>query len=59
MSGNDYVKYITEQLITYLNKTPEEKRQTKIQNKKKAKVNFTNQWLGIFPMAIRLLVKKE
>jgi len=59
MSGNDYVKYITEQLITYLNKTPEERQQAKVQNKKKKKNNFTNQWLGIFPMAFRLLVKKE
>jgi len=61
MSVNDYIKYITEQVMTYLNKSPEEKRQEKIQQKKKkkGKVKLTNQWLGVLPMAFKLFIKKD
>lgn len=61
MSVNDYIKYITEQVMTHLNKSPEEKRQEKIQQKKKKKEKrkLTNHWFGVLPMAFKLFIKKD
>lgn len=61
ISGNDYVRYITEQVTVFLNKTTEERREEKQQRKsfKKQFPNYTDKWFGILPLALKLLMKKD
>ncbi|MDQ0161366.1 YqzE family protein [Aeribacillus alveayuensis] len=58
MSTNDYLKFITEQVIKFMD-TPKEER--KIQRKKRKSENpsFLNVWFGIIPFSIALSIKKR
>ncbi|MGG3798106.1 YqzE family protein [Metabacillus fastidiosus] len=59
MSTNDYVKYVTQQLVKYMD-TPKEERKQKKEEKKKLDVQpYSNQWLGILPFAFKLMVNKK
>ncbi|MED4400913.1 YqzE family protein [Metabacillus fastidiosus] len=59
MSTNDYVKYVTQQLVKYMD-TPKEERKQKKEEKKKVDVQpYSNQWLGILPFAFKLMVNKK
>ncbi|MGG3889234.1 YqzE family protein [Metabacillus fastidiosus] len=59
MSTNDYVKYVTQQLVKYMD-TPKEERKQKKEEKKKVDVQpYSNQWLGILPFAFKLIVNKK
>ncbi|MDY0408427.1 YqzE family protein [Virgibacillus soli] len=53
MSGNDYVKFITEEFVSYFNK-PREKRK----KVKSVSMAYTNRWFGVLPLAIKTYVKK-
>lgn len=53
MSHNEYIKFITEQLVTHMNKTKQERKK-----KKEKKELLSNRWLGLFPFTIKLLFKK-
>lgn len=58
MSGNDYLKYITEEVVAYLDMTREEKKESKEQRKSE-KQKLSNQWFGILPMSLKLFMKKD
>ncbi|MEC2078499.1 YqzE family protein [Metabacillus fastidiosus] len=59
MSTNDYVKYVTQQLVKYMD-TPKEERKQKKEEKKIVDVQpYSNQWLGILPFAFKLMVNKK
>ncbi|MED4453510.1 YqzE family protein [Metabacillus fastidiosus] len=59
MSTNDYVKYVTQQLVKYMD-TPKEERKQKKEEKKTVDVQpYSNQWLGILPFAFKLMVNKK
>ncbi|MFC4022806.1 YqzE family protein [Oceanobacillus longus] len=57
MSGNDYLKFITEQLISYMDLSSEEKQKRKKQ--KKDYPIYTSKWLGMLPFTIRIMFQKE
>ncbi|WP_067730393.1 YqzE family protein [Oceanobacillus damuensis] len=57
MSGNDYLKFMTEQFITYMNLPSEEKK--KLKNEKKQNPLFMNRWLGMLPFTIKIMFHKE
>ncbi|AIF43447.1 hypothetical protein X953_10215 [Virgibacillus sp. SK37] len=56
MSGNDYLKFMTEQIVSYIDLSPEERK--KKHNKKKNDKVVTNRWFGIVPFAYRAWRKK-
>lgn len=58
MSGNDYLKYITEEVVAYLDMTREEKKESKEQRKSENQ-KLSNQWFGILPMSLKLFMKKD
>lgn len=62
MSGNDYIKYFTEQMVAYMNH-PEAYRQArkdeKLQRQEQKKTIYTNRWFGIVPFAVKLFVKDK
>lgn len=58
MSTNDYVKYVTQQLVSYIDKPKELRKQMK-EDKKIERDPFVSKWFGIFPFAIMMLFKKQ
>ncbi|ASK63210.1 YqzE family protein [Virgibacillus phasianinus] len=57
MSGNDYIKYITGQIIAYLDLSTDEKKARRKEHKT-SKHSFSNRWLGMVPFAMKMLWKK-
>lgn len=57
MSGNEYVKFMTEQVTTYIDTPAEEKKLRKSQNKTEPPV-CSSRWLGVLPFAFKLFLKK-
>jgi len=55
MSHNEYVKFMTEQLVTFMNQTKQER---KANRKDKRALSLSNKWFGLFPFTLKLLFKK-
>ncbi|MDQ0231960.1 YqzE family protein [Metabacillus malikii] len=61
MSTNDYVKYVTQQLIKFMDtpkETRKQQREEKLKNNELSTV-YTNRWFGMLPFSLRLLVKNR
>ncbi|WP_407268371.1 YqzE family protein [Radiobacillus sp. PE A8.2] len=61
MSGNDYVKYMTQEVVKYMD-TPQEERKKKRRERKqerRADTPLSNRWFGLLPFAFKLLIKKK
>lgn len=58
MSGNDYVKYITGQIITYLDLSTDEKKERRNKHKESSRHALSNRWLGMVPFAMKMFWKK-
>ncbi|MBP1989162.1 YqzE family protein [Paenibacillus eucommiae] len=56
-SGDDLVRYITEQVVTYMD-TPKEVRKQIKQIHKQEKEDWQVRWFGMVPLAIRMLTKQ-
>ncbi|WP_284140389.1 YqzE family protein [Virgibacillus sp. LDC-1] len=59
MSGDEYVKYLAGQFIAYLESTPEERKQQRVQQKNEKKKGLSNRWFGLLPFLIQLTFKKR
>lgn len=62
MAGNDYVKFMTEQVVKYLDQPRDERkkqRQQKKEFKKQQKQPFLYRWFGVIPYAIILLFRRK
>ncbi|ACJ33290.1 YqzE family protein [Anoxybacillus flavithermus] len=62
MAGNDYVKFMTEQVVKYLDQPKDERkkqRQQKKEFRKQQKQPFLYRWFGVIPYAIILLFKRK
>ncbi|ASN05250.1 YqzE family protein [Virgibacillus necropolis] len=57
MSGNDYIKYLTGRIITYLDLSSDEKKERK-QKHKKSQHALSNRWLGMVPFAMKMFWRK-
>src|SRR5699024_9046926 len=61
ISSNEYIKYITEQIVSYLDKTPEEKKEMKKMQQKQKGYNrrLSGQWFGMLAISLKLFMKKD
>ncbi|WP_174734148.1 YqzE family protein [Mesobacillus harenae] len=57
MKTNDYVKYITQTVVKYIDQPKDERKQTKLA-KKETKPPFLFRWFGVVPYAIMAIFKK-
>ncbi|MFE7061008.1 YqzE family protein [Sutcliffiella sp. NPDC057660] len=58
MKTNDYVKYVTQQLVTYMDQPKEVKKAQRYQRKlERSPVVY--QLFGVIPFAIMMLFKKK
>ncbi|CAG9619264.1 YqzE family protein [Sutcliffiella rhizosphaerae] len=58
MKTNDYVKYVTQQLVTYMDKPKEVKREQR-KLKKQERTPMLYQLFGIIPYALMMFFKKR
>ncbi|MFD1335485.1 YqzE family protein [Oceanobacillus iheyensis] len=58
MKGNDYLRYMTEQVVTYLDLPKEEKRKRKKRYKRTNDV-YQSRWFGVLPFTFKLWYKKR
>lgn len=56
MSGNDYIKFLTEQFVTYMDLSPEERKKRKTDHNERTSIS--NRWFGVLPFAIKSMRKK-
>ncbi|MFC0269976.1 YqzE family protein [Metabacillus herbersteinensis] len=59
MSTNDYVKYLTQQLVKYMDTPKAERIQQKQKKKQTEAPPYSNRWLGILPFALKLFMEKR
>ncbi|GAB2573509.1 YqzE family protein [Gracilibacillus alcaliphilus] len=55
MPNNEYIKYMTQRVVKYID-TPKDQRKQLKQEKKQVEVPYSNKWFGILPFAFRLMV---
>lgn len=58
MSTNDYVKYMTQQIVRYMD-TPKEERKVRKTILKKERQPLVSRWFGVLPAAVMLFMKKR
>lgn len=58
MKTNDYIKFLTQQFVKFMN-VPKAERKLQRENKKKLKKPFVSNWFGLLPFAIMMLVKRK
>ncbi|MCT2537544.1 YqzE family protein [Aquibacillus koreensis] len=60
MSGNDYMKFMTQEIVKYMDMPQEERKKRRQENKSQRKQDtLSNRWFGLLPFAFKLLVKKK
>ncbi|WP_209123050.1 YqzE family protein [Alkalihalobacillus sp. BA299] len=57
-SFNDYVKFVTQQFVTYVDRPKEERLAIKKQ-KKEARQPIQYQMFGLIPLAISMIIKRN
>lgn len=58
MSANDYVKFVTEQIVGYISE-PKAERKRKKKTRKANRAPFLSHWFGLIPVAILIGLKKR
>lgn len=58
MKTNDYVKYLTQTVVQYIDQ-PKGERQKLRQEKKDRKAEFLYRWFGIVPYAMMLKIREK
>nr|WP_245347742.1 YqzE family protein [Oceanobacillus polygoni] len=58
MSGNDYLKFMTEQVVSYLDLPSEERKKRKEAHKQQDSF-YATRWLGMLPFTLKIMFQKE
>ncbi|RSK27824.1 YqzE family protein [Bacillus sp. HMF5848] len=58
MSTNDYVKYVTQQVVRYIDQPKAQRKHTK-QTKRAQRDPFVTRWFGILPFAFQMIMKRN
>ncbi|QWI23690.1 YqzE family protein [Bacillus mycoides] len=56
MSTNDYVRFVTQQFVSYMDASKEDRRQQK-QQRRAEKEPFLNKWFGVMPLSAALFYR--
>ncbi|GAA3322015.1 hypothetical protein GCM10020331_040210 [Ectobacillus funiculus] len=57
MSTNDYVKFVTQQFVSYMD-SPKQERKQKREERRNVRDPFLVRWFGILPLSLALLYKE-
>ncbi|MCF6408444.1 YqzE family protein [Pseudalkalibacillus salsuginis] len=58
MSTNDFVKFLTQQFVRYVDQ-PKKDRVEKKKERKEQKPPLSVKWFGLLPMAISMLIRRK
>ena len=58
MSGNDYLKFMTEQVVSYID-LPSEERKKRKEAQRKQNSFYTTRWFGMLPFTLKIMFQKE
>jgi len=58
MSGNEYIKFLTKEIVLYLNTTSEEKKKRK-SDKRKKPTSSVQYWFGMVPISVKILFQHK
>ncbi|WP_270179252.1 YqzE family protein [Alkalihalobacillus sp. CinArs1] len=58
MSSNDLVKFMTQQVVSYIDQ-PKEERVNQREKRKAAKQPFLFRWFGVIPLAIGMFIRRK
>jgi hypothetical protein len=58
MAANDYVKFVTQQLVAYMDLPKEERKKRRMQRKQE-KPPLAYHWFGMIPLSLRLLFRRH
>ncbi|WP_072887589.1 YqzE family protein [Ornithinibacillus halophilus] len=60
MSSNDYIRYVTEQFVSYVDLPKEERKKLRMDRKEQrnTKQGYGNKWFGVLPLAVKYYRKK-
>ncbi|MFN2745355.1 MULTISPECIES: YqzE family protein [Bacillus] len=59
MKTNDYVKYMTEQLVKYMDTPKDERKQMKERRRESKPSSRIYRWFGILPVGCAMLFKRR
>ncbi|MFD3447751.1 YqzE family protein [Microbacteriaceae bacterium 4G12] len=57
MSTNDYVKFVTQQFVSYMDSPKQDRKQRRVQRRQE-KEPFLIRWFGVLPLGTVLLYRK-
>lgn len=57
MSTNDYIRYMTQQFVSYMD-APKADRKQKRQQRREEREPFLNRWFGMIPLSASLFYRK-
>jgi len=58
MSGNNYLKFITEEFVRYYN-DPKEVRKKKREEERLDRSVYLNRWFGVLPFTFKMFIKNR
>ncbi len=59
IKGNDYVKFMTQQVVSYMDLPKDERKQRKMEQKaQRHSPTIGNRWFGVLPVAIKSMFKR-
>ncbi|MCZ0754644.1 YqzE family protein [Anoxybacillus sp. J5B_2022] len=58
MATNDYMKFVTEQFVRYMDQPKEERKKLR-EKRKQEKPPFLYHWFGMIPFSLKLLFRRK
>ncbi|MDF2945720.1 MAG: hypothetical protein K0S51_399 [Bacillales bacterium] len=58
MKTNDYIKYVTQEFVKYMNQPDEVKKKIK-EEKKQNQEPFLTKWFGVLPISVSIMMSKD
>ncbi|WP_425432223.1 YqzE family protein [Gracilibacillus orientalis] len=58
LASNEYVKYMTQRIVKYMD-TPKDERKKLKDERKQQEITYSNKWFGVLPFAFRLFIQKR
>jgi hypothetical protein len=58
MKTNDYIKYVTQEFVKYMNQPDEVKKKIK-EEKKQNQEPFLTKWFGVLPISVSMMMTKD
>ena len=59
MKTNDYIKFLTQEFVTYVDQPKDQRKKKKQSRNKQEKPIYTSRWFGLIPFALLLVFKKK